>query len=145
MKKKIKEKKAPIVPRLYLEYNEKRTGGEPLSEGPYSEHADEFIEVSFIRLHKEPSNLHFFRHSIEVDQRILDANLKQVYLAVVIYSTGSTFGYTEGAWYVVGVAPTYAIAEAMLGEALSEENKYKPWDGYFEKFMRTEIHKLDVE
>lgn len=75
--------------------------------------------------------------------------MNKLFLAVVRYGTGDTFGHTTGAWYIVGVAPTREIAQAMLKEE-SEPSKqgdylrYKRWEGYFESLEDTEIHELDL-
>lgn len=143
-KEEVKEPK-----RLYVEYNESETGGE--KEDPddrWSSRADTIKEVEFIRLHRETPKNRFFYDSIEVSNEDL-LKLDTLYLAVVRYSTGDTFGRTEGAWALVGVAPTYKIAEMMLEEATKPTEKgdyrnYRPWEGYFERLTDTEIHKLDV-
>lgn len=146
MKQSKSKNEVKQLPRLWLDYNETRTGGE-VCEGQENSswpcHEDTIIETEFVGLHREQPGK-FFNHSIEVDERLI--GLDCLYLAVIIYSTGDTFGHTEGAWYIVGVAPTYKIAEAMLDEALNSKDYkgYKPWTGYFEAFTRTEIHKLDV-
>ena len=148
MKKKSKKKVAPEIkpalPRLWLEYNEDRSGGEICAgqeNNSWPSHEDTNIEVNFIRLHRDEPN-RFFNHSVEVDERLI--GLDRLYLAVVRYSTGNTFGHTEGAWYIVGLAPTYKVAEAMLDVAVNDKKSYKPWTGYFERFTGTEIHTLEV-
>lgn len=142
-KKKIKEP-AKQLPRLWLDYREEHSGGDVCEgeTGPWASHEDAYIRTEFIRLHREQPKHKFFNHSIEVDERLM--NIDALYLAVVIYSTGSTFGHTEGAWHVVGLAPTYQVAEAMLDIALNNKDSYKPWEGYFERFTSADIHKLDV-
>jgi hypothetical protein len=147
MKKKNKKiKPAPKqYPRLWLEYVEDITGGEICAgqeNDAWPSHEDTDIEVNFIRLHRDEPKNKFFNHSVEVDERLI--GLDRLYLAVVRYSTGDTFGHTEGAWYIVGLAPTYKVAEAMLDVALNDKKSYKPWTGYFERFSGTEIHTLEV-
>lgn len=145
-----KEKEVPEEPvRLYLEYSERRTGGEPHDPNDrWTTHEDTNIYVSFKRLHRQQPAHRFFYDSVELSNPKL-AELDKLYLAVVRYSTGNTFGHTEGAWYVVGVAPTYQIAEEMLTEATKPSEKgdysrYKPWEGYFERLTDTEIHTMEV-
>jgi len=131
----------PPTPRLYIEYDETRDGGEALDDGPWPNHADTNVSVQFIQLHREPPKHRFFYHSIEVSEEL--KKLDTAYLAVVRYSTGDTFGHTNGAWYVVDIAPTYKEAEKILDRAINEKG-YKPWEGYFERFECTEIHTMEV-
>jgi len=144
---KSKKKEKPIEEhRVYIEYAEHRFGGEVIDpEDQWSCREDASIEVNFIRLHKQPPEHRFFYDSIVINNPDL-LKLNELYLAVIRYSTGDTFGHTTGAWHIVGAAPTYKIAELMLNEALnsSKENTYKPWEGYFERFENTEVHKLDL-
>lgn len=137
-KKQVKEPK-----RLYIEYTESESGGDPIDpEERWTSYTDKYREVEFIRLHREVPKNRFFYDSIELVNDEL-ANLDKLYLAVIRYSTGSTFGHVEGCWHVVGVAPTYKIAEAMIKEAIEGEG-YKPWEGYFEALTGDEIHTLEV-
>ena len=143
-KQKVKEPK-----RIYIEYHENETGGE--AEDPndrWSDYADTVKEVEFIKLYREVPKDRFFYHSVEVSNEDL-LKLDKLYLAVVRYTDGGTFGKTIGYWEVIGVAPTYKIAELMLEEAIKSTKKgdyknYKPWEGYFASLNDTEIHKLDV-
>lgn len=151
-----KDKKAKQEPqetfRLYVEYKESRTGG--LAHNPedqWSSHEDVDVNVKFIRLHREAPKHIFFYDSVEVSHKKM-LELDKLFLAVVRYGTGDTFGHTNGAWYIVGVAPTYQIAKAMLEEETKpsaapkkgEWQRYKRWEGYFESLEDTEIHELSV-
>lgn len=152
-KKKVKEeapKELPKpLPRLFIEYNSYEEGGDAIDpDDRWSCRTDHVIEVDFIRLHRQQPAHRFFYDSIEVpNEKMME--MDKLFLAVVRYSTGDTFGHTTGAWSVVGVAPTYQIASLMLEEALKpakegDYKNYKPWEGYFESFERTEIHELSV-
>ncbi len=141
----MSKQETPVEPtRVYLDYYESRSGGEP--EDPsdrWTHHSDVVIEVEFTRLHRtQPAK--FFFDSYELSNPDL-AKLDTLYMAVVRYSTGNTFGHTEGAWHVVGFAPTYQIAELMLTEATKADSLgYKPWEGYFESLTDTEIHTMEL-
>ena len=141
----MKKKDKPVAPepvRIYVEYDETATGGEPESDEKWCQYSDTYKEVKFHRLHREQPKHRFFYDSIELpNEKML--SLEAMYLCVVRYSTGDTFSHTEGCWHIVGVAPTHKIAEVMLKNAL-EGDGYKPWEGYFERFTDTEIHKLEV-
>lgn len=151
-KKKKVEQKVEEPLRLYVEYDERRSGGEPEDpEDRWTSHSDVDVEVTFKKLYREPPKHRFFYDSVEVSNpKMLELNT--LYLAVVRYGTGDTFGHTNGAWYIVGVAPTYEIAKAMLDEETKpsgppkkgEYQRYKRWEGYFESLEDTEIHDLDV-
>ena len=148
-KKKVAEVKPVAEPtRLYIEYNTSSEGGHALSDERWSDRSDEHTTVDFIRLHRNPPSHRFFYDSIELSHPEMAA-LDKLYLAVVRYTTGDTFGTSYGRWHIVGIAPKYEIAAAMLEEALKPADKgdyknYKPWEGYFERFEDTEIHTLEV-
>jgi len=68
-----------------------------------------------------------------------------IYLIVVRYETGNSFGRSPGQWYVEGV---YNDSEEAIDIAKSiKDNKYTKeeypvWKGYFETLEGVEIHKL---
>lgn len=135
-------KKDPLY--YYLDYHESVSGGCYCDgeEGPYGMREDTIKEVEFIQLRRKQNKSKFYDEPIEVDERLLP--LPYLYLAVVIYSTGNTFGRTEGCWHIVGLAPTEKVAEAMIEFALNDPKGYKPWEGYFERLTTTEVYKLNV-
>ncbi len=137
--KKKKEKVEPL--RLYIDYSERRTGGEAIGEGPWCSHEDEDTEVSFLGMYRTSPTHKFFYDSIEVSEEVHKAD--EVYLCVVRYSTGSTFGRRNGAWTIIGVATDSRKAQEMLDKALNGDG-YKPWEGYFERLEGTEIHDFRV-
>lgn len=133
--------------RVYIEYDSYSSGGERVDpDYQWSDRTERVTTVNFKKLHRKSPTSRFFYDSVEVSNpKMLE--LDELYLAVVRYRTGDTFGTTTGAWHVVGVAPTYKIAELMLKEATApsepgDYSHYKPWEGYFESLEDTEIHKL---
>lgn len=127
---------------LYVEFVENRSGGEP--EDPaerWTSYSDTYIDVKFVRFHRENKDNNWF-DSVEVDDESL-LRKDKLYLGVVRYSTGDTFSHTIGAWHLVGVKASYEEAGKMLKEAL-KGNGHKPWQGYFEDFSGTEIYTLEV-
>lgn len=71
-----------------------------------------------------------------------------MYLVVVRYSSGNTFGHSTGHAYVEGVYDTKESANlvAAMIEAESYSSKgYLPWQGYFESLEGVEIHNITVE
>jgi hypothetical protein len=146
----MKTSKEPI--RIYVEYEEHRSGGEAYDpEDRWTSHSDVNVDVRFILLHREKPTHRFFYDSIELPNDKM-FKMGKLFLAVVRYGTGDTFGHTNGAWYIVGVAPTYKIAQAMLDDetkpspepAKGEWQRYKRWEGYFESLDGTEIHELSL-
>lgn len=137
-------KKSEEELRLYLTYDEHRDGGEAINpDERFSDRTPEIIYVSFHTFYRKQPTHRFFYTSIEVEEEVFKSNV--AYLAVVRYSTGDTFGHTEGAWHIVDAAFSYEEAEKVLQHALSAANTYKPWEGYFERFEKTEIHELIVK
>lgn len=148
MKKKVEQEvKEPL--RVYIEYNRSATGGELIEpEERWSSREDTIVEVEFIRLHRNPPKERFFYDSIEISHPDM-LKLDKLFLAVVRYGTGDTFGHTSGEFHVVGLAPTYQIAEAMLEEETKpskpgDYRSYKCWEGYFESLEGTEVHELSL-
>lgn len=132
--------------RVYIEYDETRSGGDAIDPGErWTSHTDVDVEVKFIRLHREQPKNRFFYDSIELPNKKM-LEMDRLFLAVVRYGTGDTFGHTNGAWYVAGIAPTYKIAEAILEEETKPSPKggYKQWEGYFESLDGTEVHGLSL-
>lgn len=132
--------------RLYFTYNETSSGGDALEEGRYASRSDQEINIKFLNIYKSQPKDRFFCDSIELSEKEYDLLSKKdfLYLAVIRYSTGDTFGRTNGAWSVVGVSATRIAAEKLCKKAL-EGIGYKPWEGYFERYSHFETHLLKVE
>lgn len=136
------------LPRVYIEYKSWSNGGDVLDPSDrWSNRSKRVTEVKFIKLYREPPIARFFYDSVLSDPRML--KMDKLFLAVVRYSTGDTFGHSSGEWYIVGVAPTRKIAKLMLAEETKaavngDYANYKRWQGYFESLEGTEIHELDL-
>jgi len=81
--------------------------------------------------------------SIDVDLYETLKTQNTVYLAVVVYSTGDTFSHTEGVHHILGVYADYDSAKRRINE--SENDRYKPWDGYFERLTDKIVVDLDIK
>lgn len=115
---------------LYLAYDEKRTGGEPLGQGKWCDRADEYITWSLKACFLSKDDSPWFREVKEVDFEVKAGD--EVYVVYVRYSTGDTFGCSHGAWYIVDVFNSYK--EAIKSKKLIDSKKYIgycPWVGYF--------------
>jgi len=151
MNKKVKKEEVVEPLRIYVEYDTDQYGGEAIDpEDRWTNHTDTVRTVTFHKLYRQQPTHRYFYDSVEIDARHADMlKMPKLFLAVVRYGTGDTFGHTTGAWYIVGVAPTREIAQAMLKEETvpsvkGEYRTYKRWEGYFESLEDTEIHELDL-
>lgn len=150
---KAKKKQAPEPKRLYLVYDETRSGGnicEGEEDSDWPNRDPEYIEVSFTALYRNPPENRFFYDSFEVSEEVYNA--EQVYMAVVRYSDGDTFGYTSGYWSVEGIFSSQSEAEKLLSKLDNEASqpftmgKYtKAWHGYFGSFEGTQVEFLTVQ
>lgn len=135
-------------PRVYIEYTSSTTGGERLNpEERWSDRADQTTTLSVQRLYaSEPKHL-FFKDSIEVDPSVLECS--EVYLVVVRYQTGDTFGRSLGNFHFYSVRKTEqeAIEDRFACETpvkKGDYGSYRPWDGYFERLEFVEIMKMPL-
>lgn len=135
---------------LYLTYNEYRSGGD--IEDPsdrWSNREPEHIDFSPKALFMErPEDI--FAHGLSDEEiYIKDENLefgKNVFLVVVRYQTGDTFGYSTGNWHIVGVFDDPEKAKETKKQINDDlYNGYKPWDGYFEHLEDVEVHLMFLQ
>lgn len=151
-KKKIKPKQETEPLRLYLVYDETRSGGGICAgqeNDPWPNREDEYIEVHFKALYRQPPSDRFFYDSFEVTEEVYNA--EKVHMAVVRYGDGDTFGRSNGHWSVEGIFLTLAEAEETLAKL--EEDAGKPftvgkynknWHGYFASFEGTQVEIMTV-
>ena len=133
---------------LYIVYEEHKTGGELLSDEPYSDRTDTDIDFSIISVHHRQKfseeKLPWKREKVELD---FDPSTKdEIYIVVVRYSDGDTFGHIEGCWEIVEVCDNidkaYEIANNIEEEKDHEYKGYKnyvPWKGYFARFTSVSV------
>lgn len=164
VKKKVKKakKKAKRIEeveayKVYLIYDESAHGGE-ICEGEegsnYPEHEPEYNEFypKGLRL-KAPD----WSETIEVD--FDPSGLDQLYVVIVRYSSGSTFGTTHGHWHVIGAYESRDEAEKIemaiskgtgmynrseKGLYTDKNRAYMPWVGYFESLEEVTVERLDI-
>lgn len=129
--------------KVYLTYDEHRGGGE-IRKGEEDHqfpcHEDEWIVFTPGQLFRTPSG---WCETIALD--FDPADCKSLYLVIVRYSTGSSFGHTTGAWQIEGAYKTEAEAEAV--SVSIEENKYEGhavWNGYFERLESVYFRKFPL-
>jgi hypothetical protein len=133
--------------KFYISTSERATGGKPYpgEEGPYASCEPTYKETNFIRAYATPPKNMMFYESIDLSESeyLHLSKKKLVYLAVIFYSDGDTFGTTYGLFQIAGIAATPAGAKRLNKKAL-EEDAYKPWEGYFSNLMSTEIFLLEL-
>jgi len=159
-KKKAKsmERQHPHAPppgkRLYLGYTTTSSGGERESDEPYSSRSPQYIEVKFTSLTRQSGT--FFAHDIEVSDEVHAAD--EVFLVVVRYQDGDSFGTSHGNWTVFKAVTSEAeateiagsIEDGSLAKAVEADQKrgvYNTclqWVGYFNSLEGVEIHSFRV-
>jgi len=143
-----KKKKQEVIHwTLYLTYDESMSGGE-ICEGqendPWPSHEDEYIEFSLTRCNKTSHLAAWSKESVEVDFKPEVGS--NIWVVVVRYSKGGTFGRTNGAWNIIGIYKN--AEEAKKVEASIHDNSYsgyKCWSGYFEELERVDVEQMTVE
>ena len=132
-------------PRLYIIYKQAEQSGRAIDpSNRWSSREDGYRQLTVKSIHKtEPANCFFF-DSIEVDEAVL--NSKTVFLVIVRYSDGDTFGTTHGYHYFYSVRTTGEEVEEDKLE-ISKPSKpgvYRPWDGYFSSLEDIEVEFLPL-
>lgn len=141
---KVEEASREAALYLSLDYNEDRRGGKPESDEPYSSRSPTYVEVSFHSLSRG-SGTGRWGSNIEVSREIYEA--AEVYVVIVRYQDGDSFGTSHGNWCVAGVATTAEEArkiEAAARLPQKDHSHYREWDGYFSGLEEVEIHAFRV-
>jgi hypothetical protein len=132
-------------PKVYIEYTSDSEGGEPLTDDRWSDRSDTHVTLEVKHLYKsEPKHL-FFKDSLDVEPKVLEAQF--VYLVVVRYKTGDTFGSSYGNFHFYSVRATQEEAledKVAIESPRGEKDHYRPWDGYFERLEDVEIHTMPL-
>ena len=168
--RKKKEAPTPPLPCLYVDYTTTATGGGARegedSNNPFAEQEDAYIDFTIRGVHRSVPEGLFFFHKEEVLPEV--ATAKKVWIVVVRYTTGNTFGRTHGAWHIFSIRndPRRAEGEKRMIEFddkldnMTEQWNYgrlspltkkliakkkrlieghTPWRGYFERLERVEV------
>ena len=150
---------------LYLKYHSYSEGGEPINPD------DEWPDYEIVYKSFTPTSLHLSQQGWQENiETLVEPEIgKRVYVMVVRYGDGDTFGHSDGNWQVIGAfdneKEVYAIKKAIerSGE-LDKEDSYdtaydcvtaafKPsgisvhpaWIGYFNSLESVEIHKMVIQ
>ena len=126
---------------IYLGYSESRSGGgiRPGEEDmAYAQREDSYIDFTPDGLYIKPAGS---QETIDVDFNPTEYVNENVYMVLVRYRDGDTFGCTHGNWYIEGV-----YLDAKKAQRISRQistNKYKgeylPWEGYFSSLESVEV------
>lgn len=148
MKRPTKRKKAkskqPVTTEVYVDYKEIGSGREDRSTGDgkwdfeWSEERD--IDVRDVWLNREMAST-WCVETMSCEGKVEPGDV--LYLIVVRYSSGDTFGHGTGYYHFEKITKSAEEAVALRKSIEEGTHKgYKPWDGYFESLERVEMHKL---
>lgn len=137
---------------LFIDTTEDSYGGEAESDDEWCHHSDIVKTVEFNCVYRKKNSKSFWGGtSFEVTEEVYKA--PRVFLAIVRYSDGGTFGRTVGYWEIMGAFTTEAEALAMTASIEGGTFKtdyphlarsYMPWEGYFSGLQGTEVHSFPI-
>ncbi len=140
--------------KIYITYEENRTGGEPESNEAYSCRSATHINIRWKNAYIKERNS-CYSETIEIDFNPED--VEHIYIVVVRYKSGDSFGASYGNWKIIGAYKDVENAQEILDKInYDEKHKYdedykkeyekefRDWDGYFERFENADIEVLHV-
>lgn len=148
--------------QLYLEYQERRSGGKVCAgqeDESWPSHEDEIIDFSPVRLRlTRPEKFNI--EEINTELELVKGD--RVYLIIPRYFDGGTFGRTCGYWNIWKVVKTIEEADKIQAylENLTEKEYtlintkkkyndkdriYCPWFGYFSGLEQVQVRLMDIE
>lgn len=139
MKKTTDEPKA----KVYLCYESSESGGGRVNDEEWSDRHPRVKTLSNLSVHRERPE--YCGDSLEVPPELL--NEKFVYLVVVRYRDGDTFGHTTGDYHFYSVRATREEVDQDRKYLESTEHSselYLPWTGYFARLENVEVHLLPL-
>jgi hypothetical protein len=136
--------------KVYISYQERRSGGEPLSNKRWSSRKDTIIDFQLKEASlQEPSS--WYKESFEIECQKLP---KTIYVVLVRYKDGDTFGNSYGHGYIEGVYLSedraQKVVEAIredtyVGEGATKKSRgYIPWNGYFNRLESVNYHPMVI-
>jgi hypothetical protein len=144
------------MPTLYIHTTETSSGGEPESDDRWCHHSDIVKAVSFNSVSRKRSDGFWpSGDSFEVSEEVYKA--PKVFLVIVRYFDGGTFGRTCGCWHIQGSFTTekeaLALAASIRDRSYEKEWEkqhkkgyhYLPWQGYFSGLEGVEVHCFPVQ
>jgi len=143
---------------IHLNYNSSEDGGNTIEpDDPWSSRTDRhryfYPKTLFINRDDVPT---WQSERIEIDFKPEKGT--DVFLVVVRYTDGDTFGTSYGNWHIECVFQKRKEAKELKekiekeekeyednGRKWSKDDVYRPWRGYFERMEYVEIYNLDIE
>jgi len=144
------------MPSLYINTTESSYGGEPESNEEWCHHSDVVRSVTFNGVYRNKSDSFWSAgQSFEVSEEVFKS--ERVFLVIVRYRDGGTFGSTTGNWHIQQAFTNPKEAKNLAASILdgSYEKKmdkkhgqyghYMPWVGYFSSLESVEIHSFKIK
>jgi len=143
---------------IHLSYDGYETGGDAIDpEDQWSSREDMHRQFHPQFLYVNRDDVPTWQSErIEIDFKPEEGT--DVFLLVVRYESGDTFGRSYGNWHIFGVYQKRKEAKQLKVRIEREEQEYedggrewkdsdchKPWRGYFERMEGVEIYNLDIE
>tara|TARA_Y100000034_G_scaffold135253_1_gene206424 strand:+ start:1686 stop:2126 length:441 start_codon:yes stop_codon:yes gene_type:complete len=125
---------------LYFDIAERTSGGEPLSDEQWSDRAPQHTEIQVKSASFTRNEGFWVNESFLVDPDLQKAD--KLYLVIVRYQDGDTFGTSYGNHQIVACYDTYDAAWACDPNKVAE---YRSWDGYFSRWEGKEIYEFDMK
>ena len=156
MKKTNKKQKEPVLPHLYIHFNQYQEGGE-ICAGEENDSYPSREDTNYTYTYK------YARRSVPAGNDVWSAGTQtlkvgpqvffaeKIFLAIVVYSDGDTFGNSFGHHEIIGGYSTRKEAEEVLscvskeGLDIAGYEGYCNWCGYFNNIQDKIVEKLDIE
>jgi hypothetical protein len=148
--------------KVSVVYTSIRSGGESTSGEMFSEREPAYTDFEVVRVSADHDGC---LSSEEMPVNFDPNTANEVYVVVVRYSTGDTFGHSSGEYDFIGVFDNEVVARTIaesIREGHNDENhkdysKYKAlmgvkpeeyillrWEGYFEDLEQIEIYSANI-
>jgi hypothetical protein len=126
---------------LYVEIDVETSGGEPDDpDAAWPTYSDKIHSISVNKGTFHRGNSFWPSDSIQVPGGF--DQFEKLYLSIVRYSDGDTFGSSQGLHKICFVATTYQDAKRY--DPLTMWTGHKFWQGYFGGYECTEVYKIDI-
>lgn len=129
--------------KVWIKFCEFQVGGASIGDGELR--SPMMTQLTVDAVSKTPPSS-FWNHSIAVEPKVLEA--KFVYLVIVRYQDGNTFGTSHGnfLFYSVRATPEEALADQeVICTPAQNSKEYREWEGYFEKLEGVEIRLFQLK
>ena len=132
--------------KVFITYDESSSGGEDLNpEEEWSSRADRIYDFRLVRASLERTTKSWYSEEFEIDSEIRP---QDVFVVLVRYSSGDTFGSSYGHGHIEGVYfdkdKAMEVAETIENGTYNKKgfNKrgYTVWEGYFESLESAQCY-----